>query len=426
MSQSESQSTSVPQAAGNLPTLNNLVLSEDGVYLRANAASFDYSDGEDIERKLALILSEAQDLSSSSAELEAKICDWPTEYHLSTTRANLLRPFNLTGVKRVLELGCGCGAISRYLGEQLGVTVDAVEGSPIRAQLAAQRCRDLPNVRISSANFNEIEFPENHYDLVLFVGVTEYAGRFSTRKTDQEALQDLLALAKKACVDSGTVVIAIENRLGLKYLMGACEDHYGIPDIGLKDYPDSSGIRTYSRSQWQEEIAKSGFAAQRYIYPFPDYKVPTLMINEQASDRKKISDCLEEVHSLDYLQPFSMGERESILWQQCAANNLLGEVSNSFLILLSDSLEALNQLAGFTVERFNHARYDWHVEESLTPITETASPQASTKQAANIARLQSRVGQVEEEKEQLLARLALLEASRGQRFLSLFRRLVGK
>ena len=39
-----------------------------------------------------------------------------------------VRPFRMDGVTRVLELGCGCGAISRYLGEQPGVEVDAVEG----------------------------------------------------------------------------------------------------------------------------------------------------------------------------------------------------------------------------------------------------------------------------------------------------------
>ena len=185
-------------SATDFTKLNDFVAADNGVFQSGQSEHFNYSDGAEIEQKLNNILSTATDLSSSSTELESNITDWATEYHLSSSRANLLRGLDLSKVKRVLELGCGCGSISRYLGEQQGIQVDAVEGSPIRASLAVKRCKDLSNVTISTGNFNELEFPENYYDLVLYVGVTEYAGRFSGRETDQQALQDLQSLAKKA------------------------------------------------------------------------------------------------------------------------------------------------------------------------------------------------------------------------------------
>ena len=248
--------------------MNQLSPDDNGVFSAGIAKEFNYSDGDAAEQQLRSILQSAEDLSSLSVELAEQIVDWPTEYHLSPLRANLLRCMNLDSVSRVLELGCGCGAISRYLGEQPGIQVDAVEGSAIRAGLAAERCRDLENVCISTGNFNEMSFPESHYDLVLFVGVTEYAGRFSNRASDQEALQDLLALAKQACRTGGRIVIAIENRTGLKYMLGANEDHYGVPYVGLDNYPQSSGIRTYTQSEWLEQIEQAGFAAKRFAYTF--------------------------------------------------------------------------------------------------------------------------------------------------------------
>ena len=120
----------------NLIELNNLVQNTRQVFCLPGreATAFDYSDGKNVEHYLEKVFSTARDLSSRSHELQRQIIDWPSEYHLSSDRSNILRPYDLSFVKHALEFGSGCGAISRYLGEQ-GVDVDAVEGSEIRARL---------------------------------------------------------------------------------------------------------------------------------------------------------------------------------------------------------------------------------------------------------------------------------------------------
>ena len=166
-----------------LLAINNFTLGDNGVYsLAGDMPDFAYSDGQESERYLSQVLNNAEDISSHSLELESHIIDWPSEYHLSSTRANILRSLDLSKVNRILELGCGCGSISRYLGEQLHLIIDSIEGSPSRAAIAAIRCRDQHNVSIYTANFNDIELPENYYDVVLFIGVTEYARSFFRAK----------------------------------------------------------------------------------------------------------------------------------------------------------------------------------------------------------------------------------------------------
>ena len=336
--------------------INGFERADNGVYQQANAArSFAYSDGQASEQYLAQVFESAKDLSSNSPELDSKIIDWPSEYHLSSTRANLLRPLNLQGIKNVLELGCGCGSITRYLGEHSQLQVDGVEGSPARAALAALRCAELPNVSISTANFNQMKLPESHYDLILLVGVTEYAGRFSERDTDQQALQDLLSLAQKASTASGAIVIAIENRTGLKYLQGACEDHYGLAYVGLDDYPQSTGIRTYTKQQWQEQLQSAGFSAQQFAYPLPDYKIPTLLISDNAiqqSPVKELEQVLAKVKSRCYSSDFDLGEQEARLWQGVLHAGTFAEHANSFLILTGDDQDTLNRLGDFTTTAF--------------------------------------------------------------------------
>ena len=401
-----------------LVELNGFERGGDGVYHADTAnRSFNYSDGEEIERRLQKILTEASDLSSGSAELMTHISDWPTEYHLSSTRANLLRSLDLSGVRKVLELGCGCGSITRYLGEQSGIEIDSIEGSPIRAALAALRCRDQENITISTANFNEVEIPEDHYDLVLFVGVTEYAGRFSDRDTDEEALQDLLSLGRKAAKDSGVVLVAIENRLGLKYLLGANEDHYAQRFVGLDDYPDSTGIRTYSKPEWQQQIGKAGFNASRFLYPFPDYKVPTLIVSDDA-DHSSLVEALRKVRSRDYSAHFDLGQNEYRAWQGLLAAGNLDQHANSFLILLTTDKAVLDEITQEDIQAFGGPALDYLQPDE--PVDHNALKQQTINRLnSDIARLQQHAGELEDT-------LKHIEQSKGWRLLRSVRRLFGK
>lgn len=389
--------------------LNDFQKSKNGVYCDSSTSTeFNYTDGPQSEQALHHILSNASDLGSDSAELEAHIVDWPTEYHLSPSRANLLRCLDLSGVKRVLELGCGCGSISRYLGEQAHLQVDSIEGSETRAALAALRCKDLSNVTISVANFNEVKFPDNYYDLVLFVGVTEYAGRFSDRATDQEALQDLLLLAKKTSVENGTTLVAIENRTGLKYMLGATEDHFGKPYVGIENYPERSGIRTYTKSEWQQEIAQAEFSENVFLYPFPDYKIPTQVLHHAALEAKnaELKAAVSKIKSRDYLMPFDLGEQEAMLWQGLYEAGNLDDHANSFLILLGNDLNRLNQLANFSIKQFSEKRF----ELRYTPAYATNDETADTA--------------CREENKVLRSELNLIKASRSWRYFSKLRPLL--
>lgn len=398
--------------------LNGFSQGMGGVYQAGSAErEFNYSDGEESEAQLYRILSKANDLSSSSSELQEQITDWPTEYHLSRSRANLLRPLKLDGVVRILELGCGCGSISRYLGEQEGVQVDAVEGSPTRAGLAALRCRDLPNVTVSTANFNDIKLPEDYYDLVLFIGVTEYAGRFSQRQTDQEALADLLSLGKKALRKDGCVVVAIENRLGLKYLLGANEDHYAVPYIGIDHYPESTGIRTYSREEWLQHT--SDFGVTHFLYPFPDYKVPNMVVNETAVD--ELSDRLEAIKSRDYLSDFDLGDNENIAWRGLAQAGTIAEHSNSFLIVLTERAERVDTLCDFTIKRYQAESHSYFLKEDIKPKQNGLDSLVKVERHLN-----AEIVQLQYHSNSLQARVDLMSGSFGWRVLNGIRRLFGK
>ncbi len=331
-------------------SLNQLSATNQKTFVVGDSAvdSFAYSDGVETECHLHQVLSAAVDLSTRSDELQAAIVDWPSEYHLSSDRSNLLRPFNLDSVSRVLELGSGCGAISRYLGE-LGKQVDAVEGSAARAELGAMRCRDLNNVRVINANYNDLELPEGYYDLILFVGVIEYASKFHPdAESDSAAARTILGQSRKHLTPSGVILVAIENRLGLKYMLGAHEDHYAKRYIGINGYRESAGIATYSQAEWRQLIEEVGFNNVAFSYPFPDYKIPRVVLAEDyVYQNPHAANHLEGIISRDYCAPMPRTATEMICWQAASAGNFLGEVSNSFCIVMAEEPAAVDRVQDF-------------------------------------------------------------------------------
>ena len=169
----------------------------------------------------------------------SRVSDWPTLYHLSGARANLLRPLHerLVG-QRVLEVGAGCGAITRYLGEHAAQVV-ALEGSSQRAAICAARCAGLDNVTVVCDNLQH--FPtDTTFDVVTLIGVLEYSRQFIAAA---DSVATMIELCRNLLSANGVLILAMENQLGLKYFAGAPEDHIPQPFFGINDlYGDDSPV----------------------------------------------------------------------------------------------------------------------------------------------------------------------------------------
>lgn len=305
-----------------------------------SASEFSYSDGIEVEQRLLDALTHTEDRSTFSRELAKNIVDWPSEYHLSRRRHCLLRPLNIPSGSRVLELGCGCGAITRYLGE-LGVQVLAVEGSLMRARIAAQRSRDLPNVRVVVDDLLHFQTDEQ-FDYVLLIGVLEYAARFS--KSDRP-FTTYLQVVTRFLAPGGKVVVAIENQLGLKYLNGCTEDHVGTRFFGVQDLYTETTARTFGRRELKSLLGSVGLLHTLFYYPFPDYKLPSVVLSEQAlSDPDfNAADVIAHCQARDYNGSSYRGFDEALAADVVHRNGLLADLSNSFLVVATKADDTVPQ-----------------------------------------------------------------------------------
>jgi len=325
---------------------------------QGGSAEFAYSDGDSVETRLLEIVKSATDLASSSLELQQRATDWPTRYHLGLARSTLLRPLAASlADKDILEIGAGCGAITRFLAET-GHSVVAVEGSPRRAAIAAARCRDLSNVAVIADAFHHLPVAPQ-FDVVTLIGVLEYARKYFP-SSESDPVDAMLARARAFLRPGGVLLVAIENQLGLKYFAGFAEDHLGMPMAGIENQYTPADVVTFGRHELQERLHGAGFADLDWWYPFPDYKLPVAVFSAAALTGDfgdELLPILSGAASADAQRPESVNFCLERAWATVLKNSLGPELAHSFLVAArcGDRPAIAGTEAGETVLAYHYA-----------------------------------------------------------------------
>lgn len=208
---------------------------------------------------------------------------WPIFYHFSPLRTNIIDWIPFQKTDKVLEIGSGCGAITSTLARKVG-SVTCVDLSKKRSLVNAYRNCDADNITIMVGNFKEIEpHLDTDYDYVLLIGVFEYGQAYIGGVSPYE---DFMRICNRHRKQEGRLVIAIENKFGLKYWAGCREDHLGTYFSGLEGYHEGGSARTFTRHGLQKILDKVGIKEYKFYYPYPDYKFATAIYSDSYLPKK--------------------------------------------------------------------------------------------------------------------------------------------
>lgn len=281
-----------------------------------------YSDG-DIEDELLEIVTNNSDYS----EILANDSRWPILYHLSPIRQNIINWYPFKQNASCLEIGGGCGAITGALCANIK-EVKVVELSKRRSSINLERHKDFDNLEIIVGNLNDIRFDQK-FDYITLNGVLEYAGSFT--KTD-EPYKDFLKQIKAYLKPDGKLIIAIENRYGLKYFAGAKEDHTGKEFDGITGYLGNDKVRTFGKIELKNLLSESGYPTQEFYYPHPDYKMPIEIYSDYLLPNKDT--LLSASPNFDNERYLIFDEVEA--FKGIIENNQYEFFANSFLVICGE------------------------------------------------------------------------------------------
>jgi len=278
----------------------------------------EYSDGATIEDEILELVRNNGDVNFT----ELHNVSWPVFYHLSHLRKNILNWYPFKKDCTILEVGSGCGAITGLLCEKAKY-VASIELTEKRATINYERHKEYDNLEIFVGNLGNVKLDQK-FDYVVVNGVLEYAGGFISGEKPYEEFINMLS---EYLAEDGVILIAIENRLGLKYFSGAKEDHLGELFVGLNAYPGNDKVKTFSKSEITTLIDNCDLTIEKFYYPYPDYKFPEVIYSDLGFNKVPLS---YDVHSYDTDRYMFFDELQ--MQNLLAKENAGASFANSFLV----------------------------------------------------------------------------------------------
>lgn len=288
-----------------------------------------YCDGESEDVLLDIVKNEPV---SAFSEIAAEKKSWPLLYHLSDIRENIVSWMDLKPGAKVLEIGAGCGAVTgAFLNK--GYKLTCVELSKKRSSINAYRHRADSGFKVIVGNFEDIEGSlDRDFDYIFLTGVLEYAKSYIHA---EDPFREFVRVAKSHLKEDGSLVIAIENRLGLKYFAGAREDHLGSYFSGIEDYPEGGPAKTFSKPVLEGLL--SDFKELHFYYPYPDYKFPLCIYSDERLPEP--GELSVNLLNLDRSRLLLFNERNA--YDALIKDGLYPLFSNSFLIVAGKAQDAV-------------------------------------------------------------------------------------
>lgn len=256
---------------------------------------------------------------------------WPVLYHLSHLRNNLTEWLPIGPGDTVLEFGADTGQLTGGFVKKAGRVI-CLEESISRSRILAKRYENAENLTVYAGDpWRNLELLKaesgSAYDWIVAAGILQHAmAYFPGAQPEVEALKQLKAYLKPG----GHLLLAADNRFGLKYWAGAMEPHTG----GYFDSLEGRGS-TCSRGELERILRESGCGEAAFYYPYPERWFPTVIYSDQWLPKAG-----ELNHNLRNFE----GERLLLFQEEKVYNQLIRdgrypEFANTFLCIVGPAPE---------------------------------------------------------------------------------------
>jgi SAM-dependent methyltransferase len=185
----------------------------------------------------------------------------------------------------VLDLGCGPGALA-FFAAKMGADVYALDPTASFVQFLEERRRQdgVGNLQPIFGSDRTLPFPPAYFDVVLLNGVLEWLPQYYPDDGPPDEVQRrILARVAPLLKPGGCVACGIENRFGIRYLLGARDEHTGARWAQVLPRPFANLLyrwrrgrplrpRTHSHGGLKRLFGRAGLGHRNTVITLPDYR----------------------------------------------------------------------------------------------------------------------------------------------------------
>lgn len=227
-------------------------------------------------------------------------------YALSDMRENVLEWFDFDENSSLLQVGSDYGALTGLYARRVR-SVTVLDENRNNLDLNHLRHKEHDNIRFVQGGIEDFWGEEGgaHFDYVVMVGALK------------KPYEQQIAKAKSLLKPGGKLILAVCNRLGLKYKVGAIPDETSLLKSELENLLRGDGERPSGKLE--------------FYYPMPDYRMTTTLYSEKYLPAK--GDLSHAVLAYDYpvYLRFDLGK----MYDEICEEKQFETFANSYLAIWS-------------------------------------------------------------------------------------------
>lgn len=155
------------------------------------------------------------------------------------------------------------------------------------------KCSEVQKI----SKLNELENIKEKFDIITLIGTNEY---------EKFNLKDLIIRLENFLDVNGRILLAVDNKFGLRFWAGNTEKILEKKFVSLIGYNDAlQKTETYTKKYIECVLKEIGYNT-RFYYPLPDYKMPNVIFTDEQ---------LPEYNSIDKYNPYFL-EKSDILFNE--------------------------------------------------------------------------------------------------------------
>jgi SAM-dependent methyltransferase len=270
-------------------TSDAITTTDDGIIVETQSAGV-YADISDDQATVVLDQLTKKPWRQAVRDLFEKEKPWLYRIITDPSRSMPMELFELPQGATCLDVGSGWGQLSIPMALRGYRVVSLDLPLPrLRILLGIARQEGAPIVPVKG-NILSFPFRAEPFDLVLFNGTLEWVGTGrAPGRTIRQCQVEALQRAARAIKQGGSVYVGIENAAGLKYFMGARDDHTSLVNLSFRSEREADAImrsagaerataKTWGLNQLKQLVEEAGLKMKSVFGCFPDYKVPRHLV----------------------------------------------------------------------------------------------------------------------------------------------------